>query len=1071
MGVLDIAQILRPNLPPRDPRQISTDPRQIRPTTPSYEQLTNPQFGKSYAELTNVGVEEDFDPYTKTPEEAQALKRKSRAAWGATVLSGVNAQVPGGFDYSVLGKGMLAFQNTSHSLAKELADRKIQLHTLGLAQEELLDRREGRRIAEANAATRLEIAQGSLDLQKYTALTNRDRLDAGVEKDRLAAITKVNDALAKEMSINQRFNNLRGIAKEYGGDDDIIASLSQLDGEAGVTALKTYTTSLIEPTGAKEDERQVNIWLRDQGDKYPDLASTVRGLANGERWTPANELINDFYTDGIKGKLREGWMRQVNIASDTATENSTIQSVDRLLIEGQIRSQAAEYDGWLGFGVPEKEAALAKARKKIAEKAYPWAGAPLETKMAMLDILHGGGHLDESTSGVHYREYISKLANSAGVEAYHETMAAGLIGDHYRNQQKQEYIQAHGVDQQKRVYGVIRDMYNNGDGVEPHVIINQLAIENYKAALQSSLEQGIEFTGTPQEYIEEAAQIVSAIVDETSPKIPLMLNTDYLPANSNVTQEEVLMSRGATVEEAQQLAIPMPVTFNMGLKAFLDGDGKGLQQSVYALAGEVAPIGSGAARVAGNMISSFGKTLSAIIDNPLDQIPDFMGGAGVRFLVDRTEVTDPNTGVVEVINGPIEQILAFAVDGKGKGRVKEFFNRMDAINSFTPGRDIYETGRTLHAASIQSSSVFNEALMRHAGTGLRTTIAGLEYLNDLSFKSDKFKRDWSFTPEVKKQSHPGFDLERQRASDIQALEEIQLNLSDLRTHYDGAPLDSEIETSLTVDGIKLAYALDALSEDDIKELASKPGFLTSLRNALLGLVDLEEQEPGTKTLSDIDLMDDPIISGASELGSKVGEGASKVGAGILKGSQAVGGAITEGAKSIYKDVGEGSTMIGGNIARGLESPRATAKDVILGDKLERFIKSRKEPSPKIANLIQSKAVQYGIDPVWMGAVVSAESNMDPNAVSSAGAKGLGQMMPDTFVNELGMDIKDIFDIEINLDATARYLAQLLKRFGNVEMATAAYNAGPTRVAKLGRVPQIEQTVEYLERVERIMAGP
>ena len=102
--------------------------------------------------------------------------------------------------------------------------------------------------------------------------------------------------------------------------------------------------------------------------------------------------------------------------------------------------------------------------------------------------------------------------------------------------------------------------------------------------------------------------------------------------------------------------------------------------------------------------------------------------------------------------------------------------------------------------------------------------------------------------------------------------------------------------------------------------------------------------------------------------------------------------------------------------------------------------------------IQTAAHRNGIDPDLLTAVVWTESSFMPDAVSHAGAVGLAQLMPDT---ARALDV-DPFDPIQNLDGGARYLREMIDRFGRVDLALAAYNAGPTRLTSLldgsGAVP-------------------
>jgi soluble lytic murein transglycosylase-like protein len=118
----------------------------------------------------------------------------------------------------------------------------------------------------------------------------------------------------------------------------------------------------------------------------------------------------------------------------------------------------------------------------------------------------------------------------------------------------------------------------------------------------------------------------------------------------------------------------------------------------------------------------------------------------------------------------------------------------------------------------------------------------------------------------------------------------------------------------------------------------------------------------------------------------------------------------------------------------------------------------------IERSIQKAAARYNLSPDLIRGVIRAESNFQAQAVSSAGAKGLMQLMPET-AGDLG--VTKPFDIQQNIDGGSRYLRQMLDRFGgNLKLALAAYNAGPGAVEKYeGRVPYAE-TQEYVKRVLR-----
>jgi soluble lytic murein transglycosylase-like protein len=122
-------------------------------------------------------------------------------------------------------------------------------------------------------------------------------------------------------------------------------------------------------------------------------------------------------------------------------------------------------------------------------------------------------------------------------------------------------------------------------------------------------------------------------------------------------------------------------------------------------------------------------------------------------------------------------------------------------------------------------------------------------------------------------------------------------------------------------------------------------------------------------------------------------------------------------------------------------------------------------SSEIDRLIKAAAGKHDIKPDLLRAVMRQESGFRPCAISTAGAMGLMQIMPQT-ADDLALD--DPFDPDANVDAGARYLKQLLTRYnGDRALALGAYNAGPAAVEKSGGIPPISETIDY---VSRILAG-
>lgn len=117
---------------------------------------------------------------------------------------------------------------------------------------------------------------------------------------------------------------------------------------------------------------------------------------------------------------------------------------------------------------------------------------------------------------------------------------------------------------------------------------------------------------------------------------------------------------------------------------------------------------------------------------------------------------------------------------------------------------------------------------------------------------------------------------------------------------------------------------------------------------------------------------------------------------------------------------------------------------------------------EFADLIRDAAGYNGIDPALVQSVIHVESCFDPQAISRVGAHGLMQLMPATAAD---LGVTDRFDPAQNIHGGTRYLAAMLNRFeGNLDLALAAYNAGPGAVERHGGVPPFPETQTYIQRV-------
>ena len=140
---------------------------------------------------------------------------------------------------------------------------------------------------------------------------------------------------------------------------------------------------------------------------------------------------------------------------------------------------------------------------------------------------------------------------------------------------------------------------------------------------------------------------------------------------------------------------------------------------------------------------------------------------------------------------------------------------------------------------------------------------------------------------------------------------------------------------------------------------------------------------------------------------------------------------------------------------------------------KQVVQGRSSPSPAggrldIASLVGRSARRHNVDPKLIYAVIRQESNYDPFAVSHKGALGLMQLMPET-ARRFG--VKDIFDPAENVEGGVKLLRHLLDRYdGDPIRALAAYNAGEAAVERYDGVPPYEETLDYVDRVNRSYAA-
>jgi len=277
------------------------------------------------------------------------------------------------------------------------------------------------------------------------------------------------------------------------------------------------------------------------------------------------------------------------------------------------------------------------------------------------------------------------------------------------------------------------------------------------------------------------------------------------------------------------------------------------------------------------------------------------------------------------------------------------------------------------------------------------------------------------------------------------------------------PTDETLEPSKTVDGVTYAHYHDGI------DLAARLG--TTIRAAGSGtvvfagaqsdgcvVVKIRHDNGYTSLYGHLDPSLDVSVGQTVSEGQPIG----KVGmTGMTTGPHLHFGLYDTSGDAVDPEpyLRSGSLPEPDSLLGPLAGDTGTLTDEVGSAALARF-DAVSSQIPYAAEIRQA-AVSNGIDPLLLASLVYAESNFHPDAVSRCGAIGLTQLMPKT---ARGLGVTDPHDPQQNLNGGAAYIARQLKNFGRVDLALAAYNAGPGAISRLGAVPDSKEG--YVRRILR-----
>jgi soluble lytic murein transglycosylase-like protein len=171
-------------------------------------------------------------------------------------------------------------------------------------------------------------------------------------------------------------------------------------------------------------------------------------------------------------------------------------------------------------------------------------------------------------------------------------------------------------------------------------------------------------------------------------------------------------------------------------------------------------------------------------------------------------------------------------------------------------------------------------------------------------------------------------------------------------------------------------------------------------------------------------------------------------------SQALYSYLDENGVRVFTNIAPTATVTDLKITGAVPAPPPTPAPAASNSKSEAY-----------DSIIEKYSGDYNLDPSLIKSIIATESAFNPKAISSKGARGLMQLMPATAAR---LGVSNSFDPEQNIQGGVKHFRSLMDSFNeDISLSLAAYNAGENRVQRLGKIPPIKETQNYVQSVTKL----